>query len=117
MPEGFATNSPQYTSSSDQDLELNTEIKVYKYQLQSQTASWSLQLNPYTDLVMFSDAEKHRDKECLAAIAIQTNWRMLRVKWNFEKKVRACRTIERVFRGHTGRLQFYSKKEDVFRQR
>ena len=66
---------------------------------------------------MFSDAEKHREKECLAAIAIQTNWRMLRVKWNFEKKVRACRTIERVFRGHTGRLSFYNKKEDVFRQR
>ena len=66
---------------------------------------------------MFSDAEKHREKERLAAIAIQTNWRMLRVKWNFEKKVRACRTIERVSRGHTGRLSFYNKKEDVFRQR
>ena len=66
---------------------------------------------------MFSDAEKHREKERLAAIAIQTNWRMLRVKWNFEKKVRACRTIERVFRGHTGRLSFYNKKEEVFRQR
>ena len=70
-----------------------------------------------TDLLMFSDAEKHREKERLAAIAIQTNWRMLRVKWNFEKKVRACRTIERVFRGHTGRLSFYNKKEEVFRQR
>ena len=39
------------------------------------------------------------------------------MKWNFEEKVRACRTIERVFRGHTGRLTFYSKKEDLYRQR
>ena len=71
----------------------------------------------FTDSFVLRDAEKHRDKECLAAIAIQTNWRMLRVKWNFEEKVRACRTIERVFRGHTGRLTFYSKKEEVYRQR
>ena len=71
----------------------------------------------FTDSFVLRDAEKHRDKECLAAIAIQTNWRMLRVKWNFEEKVRACRTIERVFRGHTGRLTFDSKKEEVYRQR
>ena len=56
---------------------------------------------------MSSDAEKHREKEKLAAIAIQTNWRMLRVKWAFEKKVRATKTVQRVFRGHQGRLSFY----------
>lgn len=40
----------------------------------------------------------------MAAIAIQTNWRMLKVKWNFKSKVRACNHISRVFRGHRGRL-------------
>ena len=42
---------------------------------------------------------------------------MLRVKWGFEQKVRACRTIERVFRGHRGRLTFYDLKEQMFRER
>ena len=53
---------------------------------------------------LFRETEKHREKERLAAIAIQTNWRMLKVKWMFKKKVRACMFISRVFRGHTGRL-------------
>ena len=64
-----------------------------------------------------SDAEKHREKETQAAIAIQTNWRMLRVKWGFEEKVRACRTMQRVYRGHMARLTFYDITQEVLRQR
>jgi hypothetical protein len=60
---------------------------------------------------LFSETEKYREKERLAAIAIQTNWRMLKVKWNFAKKVRACLFISRVFRGHRGRLAFDKKKQ------
>ena len=66
---------------------------------------------------MFSDAEKHRQKETLAAISIQTNWRMLRVRWGFDQKRRACKTLQRVYRGHTGRLNFYDLKEMLFRDR
>ena len=46
----------------------------------------------------------------LAAIAIQTNWRMLKVKWNFKTKVRACVLISRVFRGHIARLRVDGSK-------
>ena len=66
---------------------------------------------------MSSDTEKHREKERLAAIAIQTNWRMLRVKWGFEQKVRACRAVQRLYRGHQGRLTFYDLKQLLFRDR
>ena len=58
----------------------------------------------------FRETEKHREKERLAAIAIQTNWRMLKVKWDFKRKVRASILISRVFRGHTGRLSVDSVK-------
>ena len=51
------------------------------------------------------ETEKHREKEQLAAVAIQTNWRMLKVKWNYQKKVRACILVSRVFRGHIARLR------------
>ena len=78
-------------------------LRAFNFQLWN-FGFFKITLIGFSDSVVFRDAEKHRDKECLAAIAIQTNWRMLRVKWNFETKVRACRTIERVFRGHIGRL-------------
>ena len=58
----------------------------------------------------YSETERQREKERLAAIAIQTNWRMLKVKWNFKKKVRACVLISRVFRGHIARLRVDSNK-------
>ena len=58
------------------------------------------------------ETEKHREKERLAAIAIQTNWRMLKVKWMFKKKVRACILISRVFRGHIARLRVDLTKQD-----
>ena len=61
--------------------------------------------------MLFSETEKHREKERLAAIAIQTNWRMLKVKWNFKKKVRACMLITRVFRGHINRLRVDNIKQ------
>ena len=57
------------------------------------------------------ETEKHREKERLAAIAIQTNWRMLKIKWNFQKKVRACILISRVFRGHIARLRVNGTKQ------
>ena len=57
------------------------------------------------------ETEKHREKERLAAIAIQTNWRMLKVKWMFKKKVRACILITRVFRGHIARLRVFGTKQ------
>ena len=64
-----------------------------------------------------SETEKHREKERLAAIAIQTNWRMLKVKWNFKTKVRACVMISRLFRGHRGRLSVDCVKMDRNKKR
>ena len=60
----------------------------------------------------YSETERQREKERLAAIAIQTNWRMLKVKWNFKKKVRACVLISRVFRGHIARLRVDGTKQN-----
>ena len=59
---------------------------------------------------MHSETERKREKERLAAIAIQTNWRMLKVKWMYQKKVRACILISRVFRGHIARLRVFGVK-------
>ena len=42
---------------------------------------------------------------------------MLKVKWNFKKKVRACVLISRVFRGHRGRLSVDSIKMGRNKQR
>jgi hypothetical protein len=36
---------------------------------------------------------------------------MLKVKWNFKKKVRACILISRVFRGHIARLRVSGTKQ------
>ena len=38
---------------------------------------------------MLNEAEKYRDKENAAAIVIQKDWRMFKVKWFFEDKKRA----------------------------
>lgn len=70
--------------------------------------------NTYTDTLSYAylrETERQREKERLAAIAIQTNWRMLKVKWNFKKKVRACVLISRVFRGHIARLRNDTTKQ------
>ena len=64
-----------------------------------------------TYLFVHSETERRRETERLAAIAIQTNWRMLKVKWNYEKKVRACVLISRVFRGHIARLRVNGVKQ------
>ena len=38
---------------------------------------------------MVNEAEKYRDKENAAAIIIQKDWRMFKVKWKFDDKKRA----------------------------
>jgi len=48
---------------------------------------------------MYSESEKWRDKERDAAIEIQKNWRMLKVKWHYHVILKSCRLIQRVFRG------------------
>ena len=63
-------------------------------------------------LVVDSEAEKKRDKETRSAIAIQKNWRMLKIKWDFQSTVSAARFIQRVYRGHKGRDEFYSRIEN-----
>ena len=68
-------------------------------------------------MYQFSETEKHREKERLAAIAIQTNWRMLKVKWMFKRKVRACILISRVFRGHIARLRNDTVRQGRNRER
>lgn len=71
-------------------------------------------------LIFFSfirETEKHREKERLAAIAIQTNYRMLKVKAHFKKKVRMCIRISRVFRGHMARLRVDMIRQNRNRQR
>ncbi len=61
---------------------------------------------------MCSEAEKWRDKERLAAIDIQKNWRMLKVKWNYHTILKSCRLIQRVWRGfQQGRMVFYQLTE------
>ena len=37
---------------------------------------------------------------------------MLKVKWMYQKKVRACILISRVFRGHMARLRVFGTKQD-----
>ena len=66
------------------------------------------------EFVCSSETEKHRKKELWAAIAIQRNWRMLKVKWSYEKKQRAVALIKRVFRGHLSRLRVFTHKESLF---
>lgn len=47
----------------------------------------------------------------MAAIAVQTNFRMLRIKWNFEKIVAACKMMQRCWRGFKGREEFGNRTE------
>ena len=42
---------------------------------------------------MLNEAEKYRDKENAAAIIIQKDWRMFKVKWKFDDKKRATLKI------------------------
>jgi hypothetical protein len=42
---------------------------------------------------MLNEAEKFRDKENAAAIIIQKDWRMFKVKWKFDDKKRATLKI------------------------
>ena len=71
----------------------------------------------YVRLFVISETEKHRDEEREAAITIQKNWRMLKIKWSFEQKVRACVKISRVWRGHFTRLRVNDRLRGEYRQR
>ena len=42
---------------------------------------------------MLNEAEKFRDKENSAAVIIQKDWRMFKVKWKFDDKKRATLKI------------------------
>jgi len=59
---------------------------------------------------LINEAEKFRDKENSAAIIIQKDWRMLKVKWKFDDKKRASLKIQRIWRGYIGRCQFNERK-------
>lgn len=50
-------------------------------------------------------------------IAIQRNWRMLKVKWRYELTQRAVALVKRVFRGHLTRIRVWSTKEENFQSR
>jgi len=63
------------------------------------------------DSYVGSETEKQRDAECHAAIQIQKNWRMLRVKWSYERIQAACRLVQRCYRGFKGRESFINRKE------
>ena len=60
---------------------------------------------------MLNEAEKYRQKENSAAIVIQKFWRMFKVKWKFQDKIRASLTIQRILRGYNGRCEFMNKKQ------
>lgn len=71
----------------------------------------------YVLLFVISETEKHRDEGREAAITIQKNWRMLKIKWSFEQKVRACVKISRVWRGHFTRLRVNDRLRGEYQQR
>jgi hypothetical protein len=59
------------------------------------------------------ETEKFRDKEKLAAIDIQKNWRMLKVEWHYKTILKSCRLIQRVYLGYSkGRKKFFRKQEE-----
>ena len=67
--------------------------------------------------LFFSTAEKYRDKETKAAIDIQKNWRMLKVKWHYQLIQRSCRLIQRIFRGYAkGRKLLFRRIEEQHRK-
>jgi hypothetical protein len=60
----------------------------------------------------YSETEKYREKERDAAINIQKNWRMLKVKWHYQTIIKSCRFVQRVWRGCSkGRRVFFSNIE------
>ena len=65
-----------------------------------------------TYYLKLNEAEKFRDQENSAAIIIQKDWRMFKIKWKFDDKKRATLKIQRIWRGFVGRCQFNMKKED-----
>ena len=46
-----------------------------------------------TYFTMVNEVEKYRDKETAAAMIIQKDWRMLKVKWKFADKKNASLRI------------------------
>ena len=36
---------------------------------------------------------------------------MLKIKWQYQRIRNACRNIQRVYKGHRGRLEFFKKVE------
>ena len=60
---------------------------------------------------MLNEAEKYRPQENAAAIVIQKDWRMFKIKWQHNDKKRAILKIQRVWRGFIGRCQFMNKKQ------
>ena len=66
---------------------------------------------------MLNEAEKFRDQENAAAVTIQKDWRMLKVKWTFEDKKRATQKIQRIWRGYVGRCHFTNKKQGEMEQK
>lgn len=67
---------------------------------------------------MYSETEKYREKERQAAIDIQKNWRMLKVKWHYHTILKSCRFIQRIFRGYSkGRKRFFQKQEETRKEK
>ena len=62
----------------------------------------------------FSETEKQRSKEKQAALCIQTNWRMLRVKWRFQYIKKQTILIQKVYMAFvlrlTARRAYYNVK-------
>ena len=56
-----------------------------------------------TYYLKLNEAEKYRDMENSAAIIMQKDWRMFKVKWKFDDKKRATLKIQRIWRGYIGR--------------
>ena len=59
---------------------------------------------------LINEAEKFGNKENSAAMIIQKDQRMLKVKWKFDDKKRASLKIQRIWRGYIGRCQFNERK-------
>ena len=61
---------------------------------------------------LINEAEKFGNKENSAAMIIQKDQRMLKVKWRFDDKKRASLKIQRIWRGYIGRCQFNERKQN-----
>ena len=58
-----------------------------------------------------TDPDSDADKDVKSVKAIDYYERMLKVKWGFKTKVRACTFIARIFRGHRARLRVADTKQ------